>query len=173
MAIVFNCTCGKPLRAKDDSAGKKTKCPHCGAIVAIPGAARVPATVGATSSGQVEAVPIDVVWPTVEAHHPASEPSTGSAQIKIDSLSPAVAPAGTIPGEPQRPSERPRPTDGTLQYKVLSGKDQGMTGQFNPLKLEEVLNDHARQGWAVKAAATIAIASHSGTHEELIVILQR
>jgi hypothetical protein len=165
MAIVFSCTCGKPLRAKDESAGKKTKCPHCGAIVPIPGAS--PATVPPSNEG----LSIDLVWPTVEAQ-PTTEPGA-STQIKIDSLSPAVAPVGGVPGEPVRPGDRPRPTDGTLQYKVLSGKDQGMTGKFNPGKLEEALNEHARQGWAVKAAATMAIVSHSGTHDELIVILER
>lgn len=163
MPIVFNCTCGKPLRAKDESAGKKTKCPHCSAVVSIPGALRG----GGPPSTQIEALPLDMVWPTIEVQ-PTADPGS-STQIKIDSLSAAAGGAG----DPQRPSDRPRPADGTHQYKVLSGKDQGMTGKFNPLKLEEVLNDHARQGWAVKTAATIAIVSHSGTHDELIVILER
>ena len=36
MAITFACDCGKSLRAKDDLAGKKTKCPGCGSILTIP-----------------------------------------------------------------------------------------------------------------------------------------
>lgn len=36
MAISFTCACGKALKARDDFAGKKTKCPQCGAILAIP-----------------------------------------------------------------------------------------------------------------------------------------
>ena len=36
MAILFQCACGKPLRAKDESAGKRTRCRHCAALVAIP-----------------------------------------------------------------------------------------------------------------------------------------
>jgi RsiW-degrading membrane proteinase PrsW (M82 family) len=36
MAIAFTCECGKALRARDELAGKKTKCPQCGAILAIP-----------------------------------------------------------------------------------------------------------------------------------------
>lgn len=167
MAIVFNCTCGKPLRAKDESAGKKTKCPHCGTVVSIPGAVR--STSPPSPSTQVEALPIDMVWPTVEPHAAAAADPGSSTQIKIATMAPAATPTG----EPERPSDRPRPTDGTLQYKVLSGKDQGVTGKFNPLKLEEVLNDHARQGWAVKAAATVQVVGHAGTHHELIVILER
>lgn len=37
MAIEFRCTqCGKLLRTKDETAGKKAKCPECGTILAIP-----------------------------------------------------------------------------------------------------------------------------------------
>lgn len=36
MAISFTCACGKALRARDDQAGKKTRCRQCGAILAIP-----------------------------------------------------------------------------------------------------------------------------------------
>jgi RsiW-degrading membrane proteinase PrsW (M82 family) len=42
MSIAFVCACGKSLRAKDDFAGKKTKCPHCGAIQTIPAQAPPP-----------------------------------------------------------------------------------------------------------------------------------
>ena len=36
MAITFACECGKPLRAGEELVGKKTRCPHCSAIVQIP-----------------------------------------------------------------------------------------------------------------------------------------
>ncbi len=36
MAIAFTCACGKALRARDEVAGKKTRCPQCGAILLIP-----------------------------------------------------------------------------------------------------------------------------------------
>jgi RsiW-degrading membrane proteinase PrsW (M82 family) len=45
MAISFVCSCGKPLRAKDELAGKKTKCPHCSSIVEIPPAEFDPTSV--------------------------------------------------------------------------------------------------------------------------------
>ncbi len=37
MAIVFKCQCGSPLKAKDELAGKRTKCPKCGLVQVIPG----------------------------------------------------------------------------------------------------------------------------------------
>lgn len=36
MPILFPCSCGQDLRAADDLAGKRTKCPHCGAVLTIP-----------------------------------------------------------------------------------------------------------------------------------------
>ena len=36
MSIQVNCSCGRSLRAKDQLAGKRIKCPDCGAIVDIP-----------------------------------------------------------------------------------------------------------------------------------------
>lgn len=38
MPISVNCECGKSLRAPDSLAGKKAKCPQCGAVVSLPAA---------------------------------------------------------------------------------------------------------------------------------------
>jgi DNA-directed RNA polymerase subunit RPC12/RpoP len=37
---VVACTCGKKLRARDDLAGKKVKCPGCGRLLTVPPVAR-------------------------------------------------------------------------------------------------------------------------------------
>ena len=42
MAIAFDCACGKSLHAKDELAGKKTRCPGCGSILTIPAPERAP-----------------------------------------------------------------------------------------------------------------------------------
>lgn len=36
MPITFTCACGKTLRVPDASAGKRAKCPACGAVIDIP-----------------------------------------------------------------------------------------------------------------------------------------
>ena len=36
MAIAFKCPCGKRFKAKDDQAGKKFRCPQCGASIGVP-----------------------------------------------------------------------------------------------------------------------------------------
>src|SRR5262249_18516041 len=38
MPIKLSCDCGKKLQVKDDLAGKKVKCPGCGAVVPVPAA---------------------------------------------------------------------------------------------------------------------------------------
>jgi prepilin-type processing-associated H-X9-DG protein len=37
MAIVFSCACGQEMQAKDEHAGRRTRCPQCGKDVVIPG----------------------------------------------------------------------------------------------------------------------------------------
>jgi len=37
MAIRFSCACGKEMQAQDEHAGRKTRCPGCGAALKIPG----------------------------------------------------------------------------------------------------------------------------------------
>jgi predicted RNA-binding Zn-ribbon protein involved in translation (DUF1610 family) len=36
MAIKVTCSCGKKLRAKEEAAGKRAKCPACGNILTVP-----------------------------------------------------------------------------------------------------------------------------------------
>ena len=163
MAIVFSCTCGKPLKAKDEMAGKKTKCPHCGAVLPIPTAA---SKAGSAVAMDPNAVPVDdIVWPTLEAN-PGGQGTEAAAAAPGAGAPPSDAPA-------PRPSDLPRPTDGTLQYKVLSQKDHSSSGKVNFLRLEEVVNEHARQGWIVKSSFVINVPGHIGNHDELVLILER
>jgi TRAP-type C4-dicarboxylate transport system permease small subunit len=36
MPLLLRCTCGKPLRVRDELAGKKVRCPGCQALLAVP-----------------------------------------------------------------------------------------------------------------------------------------
>jgi len=42
MAIRFRCACGHALKASEESAGRKARCPQCGAAIRIPGRADDP-----------------------------------------------------------------------------------------------------------------------------------
>jgi hypothetical protein len=59
MAISFPCPgCNKKLNAKDELAGKRGKCPHCGQVFAVPGGRPVPTvrTDPRTSKSLIEAI---------------------------------------------------------------------------------------------------------------------
>jgi hypothetical protein len=47
MAILFNCHCGRRLRAPDELAGRKIRCPECKHVLAIPAPAAVEETITA------------------------------------------------------------------------------------------------------------------------------
>src|SRR5207249_1216109 len=48
MAIAFSCKCGKHLKARDEFAGRKIKCPGCQTVLVIPAPAEVSAPATAT-----------------------------------------------------------------------------------------------------------------------------
>ena len=105
---------------------------------------------------------LELDWSALESRGPSEPDPTPSGVIKFDP-DPIMTPA----------IEARRPEDGSRQYRVLTQKDQGFTGKFNPAKLEEMLNDHARQGWVLKVAVTMTMPSHTGPHEEIVMILER
>lgn len=168
MSINFHCECGKALKAADTMSGRKTKCPHCGATQTIPGTlVRTPITDRAkaaqAAASHPDALPVDGLdWPTADVGTFTSDPES-------DSLLNAVAAA---PAE-ARPSDLPRPEDGTIQYKVLTQKEHSASGRVNFQSLEVALNQHAREGWSVKSAFVMNIPGHGGNHDELVVILER
>ena len=167
MAIVFQCECGRPLRANPETAGKKTKCPGCGQVLTIPGGPAKPAVVA------VEEDPFapSLDWSTLNVLKAAvrdtdSEPSASTATVSAIRIDAAQADAAHA-------EDIPRTEDGSRQYRVLGHKEQGIVGKFTPARLEEVLNAHARKGWSLKAAVVIDMPGHSGHHDELVLILER
>ena len=163
MTIVFQCTCGRPLRASADYVGKKTKCPGCGQILIIP--SEDPKMAAAAPAPAVVDDPfvVNLDSPATDMMRSDQLDSGGSsgAGIKLDTGYENVL-----------SSEIARTEDGSKQYHVLGQKDLGFT-KFNAAKLEEALNAYARQGWLLNTAVVINIAGHGGNHDELVVILER
>src|SRR3954466_12751033 len=98
--ITFGCRCGAPLKAKAETAGKRTKCPHCGAIITIPGGGK-PKPQGSEEDDDV--LKSDYDWSTIEVDSKTAFPaqpdlSQGSALIPIIPETPPPAPA---PPEPE------------------------------------------------------------------------
>lgn len=130
MPIPVKCGCGKSLSAPDSLAGKRAKCPACGAPVAIP-AAGAPAPAMAPSSGKAPAAGIQgplaktaaafpYACPTCEKEVPVTPAIAGTrivcpgcgGDLFLPKTPPktfesAVAPkAASEPAEPSIPSAR-------------------------------------------------------------------
>lgn len=61
------------------------------------------------------------------------------------------------------------------EYLILSQKDKWFSGRFDPQILQQVINDHARQGWVVKAMTNTSREGVllGGDRDELIILLER
>jgi hypothetical protein len=181
MAIAFQCSCGKALRAQSDAAGKRTKCPHCGNVLTIPGSA--PKAVGAANSGQPAGASfgislgddgelLDLDWGRIEAPPaPTPAPPPSTPIVDLQPTSNAALPVSNL-NIADLP-DLPRPVGDLRQYRVITQRDLGGPGKFNAAKLEEMLNAYAGQGWSLKSALSMNLPSHSGNHDEIIVILER
>jgi hypothetical protein len=89
MAIAFSCTCGKHLRARDEFAGRRIKCPGCQNLLTIPVAAEVSAPAAA------RAAPPPAPEPILDGEPPAV-PLARPVALKVPD---AVIPlAKTTPG---------------------------------------------------------------------------
>ena len=95
MPIEVQCECGKRLRARDESAGRRARCPQCGRIVTLPGAAAPPPPPPPVASRDTAA-------------HEAYEDGDGPAdQYAIASTPPAYSPPAYAPPAPSPPTGRP------------------------------------------------------------------
>jgi hypothetical protein len=61
MSITISCSCGKPLRAPDQLAGRRVKCPACNRSLSIPGAAAASIGVDAPTPRPGQTLPRDIV----------------------------------------------------------------------------------------------------------------
>lgn len=160
MAIEVLCVCGQFLKAKDESAGKRVKCPHCGAALLVPGSpGGIPAP-GSSGPGDQIALTDDPI--------PFDAGSVGSVAVSDRSRPAAEA------SKPAPAPDRPAPlTSPDARYKVITHKDMGFTTRFDPARVEETLNRLAGEGWSMRSAVVVNVPSHAGPHDELVLILER
>ncbi len=167
MSILFDCKCGKPLKVKEEFAGKKIKCPYCGVLmtapVATPAVAVAAAKEVAVAGGpslhdegaiSIEDGPLD--------HGIRIEMSgTGSGE----NFAPTAAASVGAAAEPMDESNK--------RYKVVTTKELGFVSKFDSSKLEDALNQYAAKGWSVRTSMRITVQAHGGAHDELVFILER
>jgi hypothetical protein len=101
-------------------------------------------------------VPTDAAPAVVVMPSSADVPATGlGADSEVGS---APAPAASM-------SARAR------EYKILSSRDKCFEGKFDLARMEDVLNQLGRHGWAGKAMTTTHLKGYTGALEEVIVVL--
>ncbi|SIO15975.1 protein of unknown function [Singulisphaera sp. GP187] len=173
MSISFNCECGKPLKSKEEMAGRKTKCPHCGAILTIPGTLVRAATaprVESANPAHPDALRVEGLdWTSPEASATATVTAIATESASASAM--ATTPASGV--DSLRRPDLPRPDDGSKQYKVLGQRDHSASGKLNFASMEATLNEQAHHGWVMKAAFVVNVPGHSGSHDEVVLILER
>jgi hypothetical protein len=164
-------TCGERGKIPSNLIGSRIKCRKCGlsftvspapakagaAVAAAPPAAG-PVAVAETHDG-IEVEGLDASsWaiPTDTGFSLKAEAATEPARSAEGSS--ASAPSPRSPGE-------------TREYKLLTSKDKMFDNRFDLARLEEAINQHARQGWVVRSMSNPHVKGFSGAAEETIVIL--
>jgi hypothetical protein len=164
MAIDFECPCGKKLKSKDEYAGKRTKCPLCGAGLLVPQPAALVAAAAAAAVNRAANA-------NLEPEAPLAIDMTESS-VKIEPISSAaIETVAVLPVA--SPGAEPEDNGDSLRYKVLTSKDMGFFAKFDSGKLEDTLNQWSKQGWRVRSMLTITHASHSGVVNDLLVLLEK
>lgn len=170
-SITFDCECGKPLKARPEAAGKKTKCPHCGVFVQIPleSVVRVAATSAAAGGPGSAKIAIDDDFVPVHLPQVRPSPSPVSASSKSAEMAAVTATVAATPVT----EVREHTIGSDRAYKVLTSKDMGFVAKFDSARFEETLNHWERKGFHLATAFALNIATHTGNHDELIVILKK
>jgi hypothetical protein len=80
-------------------------------------------------------------------------------------------PAETIPASSSSFAPAASAPAGPREYKLLTSRDKAFEGRFDLPRLEEALNQYARQGWVAKAMSTPHLKGFTGALEEVVVVL--
>jgi hypothetical protein len=161
-------TCGERGKIPSSLVGSRIKCKKCGVSFTVsPPAAKAGAAVSAPTGPsavaephegiEVEgldashwAIPTDAAF-TLKADPPSDHGKTAEAHRAVVAEKAAAA--------------------GPREYKLLTSKDKIFDNRFDLARMEEVLNQLARQGWVVKAMSTPHLKGFSGAPEETIVVM--
>ena len=157
--------------------GARIKCKKCGlSFTVAPSASKVKAKGTAPEPIELDGITHEHGGIAVEGLHAAAWTFLDSSTAELPTVQAESAEHATIPvehSEITQKFERHEPA-GPKQYKLLCWRDKVFESKFDLARLEEVLNDLSRQGWAVKVMATPHLKDFSGNHkEEVVIILER
>jgi hypothetical protein len=153
--------CGERGKIPADLAGARIKCKKCGKAFQVAASPeKHPAPVAPAHQGiaveglDAEAWSLAPEQPTQAQVVATSEPQAGPS---------AASEAFTVHH------------DGPFkEYKLLTSRDKIFEGKFEIARLEEVLNQLARQGWTAKSMCLPHLKNFQGAMaEEIVVLLER
>lgn len=182
-------SCGERGKIPANLVGARIKCKKCGQafhVAAAPGKTAAPASVPAAAA--VSAGPGDVPTPgpVAPAHDGIAveglDASAWSLAPDQSSLFKAVANPEHTGDAPAAPAAHAASAESfTVQhggpikeYKLLTSRDKLFEGKFDLARLEETLNNLARQGWIAKSMCLPHLKNFQGAmQEEVVVLLER
>jgi hypothetical protein len=160
-------TCGEKGKIAPDLIGARIKCKKCGNtfLVSPPAAKAVAAAASATSAAAAQ-TPEGIQVEGLDASTWSLSTETGvtiQAEARPDP-GPGQHDSSAHGEESSAPREVP-------QYKLLTSKDKCFEGKFDLTRLEDAINQHAKQGWTVKAMTLPHVKGYGGVIEETVVVL--
>lgn len=164
-------SCGERGKIPANLVGARIKCKKCGGAFHVADSARAaaPAHAHSGTATAIQGPPPAFDGIAVEGLDTAAwslAPDSSSAMIPV-----AVEPVPVAaPAAPE-----PVHHDGPIrEYKLLTSRDKIFEGKFDLPRLEEILNQYARQGWVAKSMCLPHLKNFQGTlHEEIVVLLER
>jgi Domain of unknown function (DUF4177) len=181
MPFVACPSCGERGKIPPTLVGARIKCRKCGISFNVAGTAP---KAGAVAGAGV-AVAAEAATATAHAAGAAHE---GIAVEGLDASAWAETGETSTEGLRTAPVHHHAPAEGDdaahsfeahhstghKEYKVICSRDKMFEGKFDVGRLEETLNQFARQGWVVKAMGHPHLKDFGGgTKEEVVVLLER
>jgi hypothetical protein len=116
MAISFECSCGKQFTVKEEFAGKRTKCPACGAALTVP---------ASSSSAEDEAFRLLQASDESDVSDEPSRPSRPDRGGEVQPGRPEPPPSSPTPLTPPRSAPKPPPVKRGPSYQPREEADPG------------------------------------------------
>jgi Domain of unknown function (DUF4177) len=172
-------TCGERGKITSNLIGVRIKCRKCGvSFLVSPPAGKTPVGAGVAAAGAAAAhtgpsAAVEAHGIEVEGLDASSWALPTETAVKIAAEDPTAAAAAVgVPLESSASFAAVSAHPGAArEYKVLSSRDKIFDGKFDLARLEEVLNQLARQGWVVKSMAVPHFKGYTGAQEEVVTVL--
>jgi hypothetical protein len=164
-------TCGEKGKIAPTFIGARLKCKKCNnSFLVAPPAPKAPSSAVAPAPSSSSFTPVHVPEGIqVEGLDPSSWALSTETAVTLQAEAKPDA-SQSRQDLSAHVEESSAPVD-VRQYKLLTSKDKFFEGKFDLARLEEAINQHAKQGWVVKAMTLPHIKGYGGVIEETVVVL--